>query len=1358
MTKTLSKQAKELSPYLVPLIEQVAKGFGSSAASSGSSVTAPNATYVVVSNTSDLTNERALNEGSGISLTDQGANSTLDVAIDYTISPTWTGTHTFNNAILLPDGTTGAPSIGFSDDTNTGIYSPSNGTVAVVTDGSARTTFTGVANVLQVNSATYNNVASFSSTDNLAVLTLADDDTTAYINAEGGYLSMGNFAQYSTGNLSVELSTGYIGLGVAPAAPVTVQNTSTQMRLMYDGSNYNNLASNSSGMMVLSGAGSQGGYLYLYGDLYVGGNQTDAITYVGSSIAGRTARLRLYAANAGYFDWYAHTDGHLYNYLHGNVVVQLDSGGAFTFMDNAFTTNVWKLFETYIYCDVEISSTDYVSQTTGWHITEPGAADFRSIYADELHVQAFIADIYQALVGAIIVTKSRGRLSRDFTVPVGDEITSIDGDVSAASITGIDGDVSGAAITAVDTTNDYFSIAGDQTSLISQNDRFQVAGSTGNNGTWVVDSVSYDTNTDIYVTGDITDATVDGNITFFHYFSIAGDQTSNIAVNEAFKVAGSTGNDNDYIVASVSYDGVDTETDIYATNPIPHVTADGNITLLHYFSIDGNRTTDYTATETIYVNGTTGNDGTYTIDSVSYDGTDTETDIYVTSGNLIASSTADGGLGKSGTLYIEDLEGWEDTQVFAADDTVRLRVVDTSGGGLVVTDVWGSVNNYTNLTGGEQSWTWETIDDGGVDGNVIYTGSIALDYGQRTTGSKGVWEATVLDTAGAPYSQVKTWSTEPWESGDWTVNTRVGNLDGITGIGLEYGLWAGEGTGDTDGQVIVSSGQATFKNIDFTIHDGSNVVFKIDRTTPYLSMGSTAPTTYLTGTGLWVGYDTTTYKMHLGNPAGAHLYFDGTDLGITGEFSAVDGLVTINNDALVLDKFGYAIQWYDGTDQTMGIYGWESGDYTGATFYNTRYVDISTGTGITTVTLTNPGFETGDLTGWTDDDYNGTSQAVASSPRTGTYCLQMYSNQDTIETYYAQVYSSNYTGAEGDIANFTFWYKSTGVNTGGGLTVYIEWLNSGSSVIQTDTVYRDLASGSRAVSTWTEIAVRSKRAPANTSYVRMKLYVGSFGATHTATFWFDDLELETIDSDTGIRIGYETVDVLGDLWTESDVDVTGDLQVTGEIQQGSTDYGAYEIQTNGQIYANDYGVFMGGVHVGGTSDPGTDNLIVDGDAFVVSGLFVGSQTNPNDNDIAYDGNLQSYKSSTFHDVYAFRPYTTPRTNTDFDGDSFSTTGTHTKIENTGWVNSPGVPSDAKAINLRIRVRDSATVNSDTTLYFAIHATSTGNSVAVARPIGGDFFTDFVAAVPCTDGDIWYTCNASGTNTMDVWLEVTGYWI
>jgi len=67
--------------------------------------------------------------------------------------------------------------------------------------------------------------------------------------------------------------------------------------------------------------------------------------------------------------------------------------------------------------------------------------------------------------------------------------------------------------------------------------------------------------------------------------------------------------------------------------------------------------------------------------------------------------------------------------------------------------------------------------------------------------------------------------------------------------------------------------------------------------------------------------------------------------------------------------------------------------------------------------------------------------------------------------------------------------------------------------------------------------------------------------------------------------------------------VDGVAKVLGEIRQGSTDYGSYGIQTESRIYAADYGVFIGGVHVGGAEDPGTDNLFVDGSIRIGSDAY-----------------------------------------------------------------------------------------------------------------------------------------------------------
>ena len=64
-----------------------------------------------------------------------------------------------------------------------------------------------------------------------------------------------------------------------------------------------------------------------------------------------------------------------------------------------------------------IGTSNYASQTTGWQISNPGSADLRYIFTDELHAKAFIADLEQALAGGQIIAKSVTVLDQDFTLP-----------------------------------------------------------------------------------------------------------------------------------------------------------------------------------------------------------------------------------------------------------------------------------------------------------------------------------------------------------------------------------------------------------------------------------------------------------------------------------------------------------------------------------------------------------------------------------------------------------------------------------------------------------------------------------------------------------------------------------------------------------------------------------------------------------------------------------------------------------------------------------------------------------------------------------------------------------------------------
>jgi hypothetical protein len=71
------------------------------------------------------------------------------------------------------------------------------------------------------------------------------------------------------------------------------------------------------------------------------------------------------------------------------------------------------------------------------------------------------------------------------------------------------------AIVAVNTGTEVFEVVGDITTELVATDTFTVTGSTGNDGTYTVSSITFNSpNTEITVNEDITDATVDGNINY----------------------------------------------------------------------------------------------------------------------------------------------------------------------------------------------------------------------------------------------------------------------------------------------------------------------------------------------------------------------------------------------------------------------------------------------------------------------------------------------------------------------------------------------------------------------------------------------------------------------------------------------------------------------------------------------------------------------------------------------------------------------------------------------------------------------------------------------------------------------------
>lgn len=127
--------------------------------------------------------------------------------------------------------------------------------------------------------------------------------------------------------------------------------------------------------------------------------------------------------------------------------------------------------------------------------------------------------------------------------------------------------------------------------------------------------------------------------------------------------------------------------------------------------------------------------------------------------------------------------------------------------------------------------------------------------------------------------------------------------------------------------------------------------------------------------------------------------------------------------------------------------------------------------------------------------------------------------------------------------------------------------------------------------------------------------------------------------------------------------------------------------------------------------------------------------------------------------YTFVPLAAPLTSTSWDGDAFSTAA-KTLIDLS--VAFPGVPDGVKSILARVLARDSASLASDGSLGILLSPNSTsGNGPAHVRigTLPNDSWAENNVAVPCdANGDIYYQTYASGAGTLDVHIQVWGYWI
>lgn len=145
------------------------------------------------------------------------------------------------------------------------------------------------------------------------------------------------------------------------------------------------------------------------------------------------------------------------------------------------------------------------------------------------------------------------------------------------------------------------------------------------------------------------------------------------------------------------------------------------------------------------------------------------------------------------TIKVEDSPAFGGA-LFSANDWVLIRIIDDSGGGLVVASIWGQVSGYVDLGDdaegrGHQSWLF-TLRQGPIN-QEVKAGNVIVDFGAS---GQGYVHLSTLDSADGPWIQIGTWAgANPYTPGNRTIRTQIGNLDSISDAVLSptgYGMYS----------------------------------------------------------------------------------------------------------------------------------------------------------------------------------------------------------------------------------------------------------------------------------------------------------------------------------------------------------------------------------------------------------------------------------------------------------------------------------------------------------------------------------------------------------------------------------------
>ncbi len=121
----------------------------------------------------------------------------------------------------------------------------------------------------------------------------------------------------------------------------------------------------------------------------------------------------------------------------------------------------------------------------------------------------------------------------------------------------------------------------------------------------------------------------------------------------------------------------------------------------------------------------------------------------------------------------------------------------------------------------------------------------------------------------------------------------------------------------------------------------------------------------------------------------------------------------------------------------------------------------------------------------------------------------------------------------------------------------------------------------------------------------------------------------------------------------------------------------------------------------------------------------------------------------------FIPLGSPLTSASWDGDAYSTSS-KTKLDLSAVF---GVPEGIRAALVNAAIRDSGSAGSECWIALSPNNTANEGLWLGCAGLANDKYARGVLTVPCDEnGDIYYQVQASGAGTMDIWLQVWGYWV